>query len=320
MATTTFKLDIFEPPVEVRILIGAVTEKQLLNWAPFTNWASTLKHSLELQTQLDHTGNKHPFHEFPYTVKSVDIQAVDWFGKGKLGFVKLAAQIENEAKPNPQTLPGAAFLRGGSVAMLMILRPSDSNSERWVVMTDQPRIPAGSLRFWEIPAGMIDDATKKFSGTAAKEIKEETGLTVPERELINLTELALAGTQIDEGLEAAMYPSPGGCDEFIAIYLWEKVMDRQEIENMKGKLTGIRTQGERITVRILNYEELWKVGARDAKTLAAWSLYEALKRAKHPDLRDVGEIVEVATGRPSRTMKLKRPATTAGLDVPATDS
>jgi ADP-sugar diphosphatase len=36
----------------------------------------------------------------------------------------------------------------------------------------------------------------------------------------------------------------------------------------------------------LDYEQLWRVGARDAKTLAAWSLYEALKRARHPALID----------------------------------
>lgn len=309
-----FKLNVFSPPVDVRILTEHVTEEQLLNWKPFTAWAKTLKDSLELQTKLDREGEKHPFHKFPYTVRSVDIQAVDWFGRGKLGFVKLTAKIQNEA-PDPQTLPGAVFLRGGSVAMLMILRPSDSNSERWVVMTDQPRIPAGSLRFWEIPAGMIDE-NDDFAGTAANEIKEETGLVVPRRELINLTELALAGTEIDEGLEAAMYPSPGGSDEFIAIFLWEKVMDRQEIENMKGKLTGIRMQGERITVRILNYEELWRVGARDAKTLAAWSLYEALKRAKTPQLMAAGESVEVATGWSTRSKKLKRQKTAAPDSTP----
>jgi 8-oxo-dGTP pyrophosphatase MutT (NUDIX family) len=310
----TFKLKIFEPPVDVRIMTEHVTEVQLMNWPHFTNWAKTLKDSLELQTQLDHKGEKHPFHEFPYTLRSVDIQAVDWFGKGKLGFVKLTAKIQNEA-PEPQTLPGGIFLRGGSVAMLMILRPSDSITERWVVMTEQPRIPAGSLRFWEIPAGMIDDDTDDFSGTAAKEIRQETGLVVPRKELINLTELALADTKVDEALENAMYPSPGGCDEFIAIFLWEKVMDRQEIENMKGKLTGIRGEGENVTVRILNYEDLWRVGARDAKTLAAWSLYEALKRVKNPQLMDVGGTVDVATGRSTRSKRLKRKGT-AVIDKP----
>lgn len=167
--------------------------------------------------------------------------------------------------------------------MLMILRPSDANTERWVIMTEQPRIPAGSLRFMEIPAGMIDDKNT-FAGAAANEIKEETGLVVRESELIDLTELALRGMDENEVLQPAMYPSPGGSDEFIAIFLWEKVLDRQEIEDLRGKLTGLRTQGEKITVRILDYEQLWRVGARDAKTLAAWSLYEALKRARHPDL------------------------------------
>jgi hypothetical protein len=33
-----------------------------------------------------------------------------------------------------------------------------------------------------------------------------------------------------------------------------------------------------ITLRVVRYEHLWKEGARDAKTLAAWALYEALTR------------------------------------------
>lgn len=167
--------------------------------------------------------------------------------------------------------------------MLMILRPSDSNTERWVIMTEQARIPAGSLRFLEIPAGMIDGADN-FAGQAANEIREETGLVIHVSELRDLTKLALGKVARKEDLQAAMYPSPGGSDEYIAIFLWEKVMDRQEIEDLKGKLTGLRTQGEKITLRILDYEQLWRVGARDAKTLAAWSLYEALKRARTAEL------------------------------------
>lgn len=59
------------------------------------------------------------------------------------------------------------------------------------------------------------------------------------------------------------------------------MLDKQEIESLKGSSSGKRTgESERITVRILPYEDLWKFGARDAKTLAAWSLYESLKRSK----------------------------------------
>jgi len=34
-----------------------------------------------------------------------------------------------------------------------------------------------------------------------------------------------------------------------------------------------------ITLRVCDYEVLWKEGARDAKTLGAWALYEGLNRS-----------------------------------------
>jgi 8-oxo-dGTP pyrophosphatase MutT (NUDIX family) len=256
----------------------SVSKEQLLEFPAFKAWQNTLKSSLASQ----YSEQKHPFKKDPYTLRSVTVQSVDYFGPEKIGFVKINADVRNS---KGEYLPGIAFLRGGSVAMLMILRPSDSKNERWVVMTEQARIPAGSLRFMEIPAGMMDKSGT-FAGAAAKEIKEETGLEVKEKELIDLTQLALQEAGVSESLQQAMYPSPGGSDEFIAIFLWEKVLDRQEIEDLRDKLTGLRSRGEKITVRLLDYEDLWKVGARDAKTLAAWSLYEALKRARHEKLLD----------------------------------
>ncbi|KAH7412941.1 nudix hydrolase 14 [Cadophora sp. MPI-SDFR-AT-0126] len=276
----SFVLKDFEEPVPVTFGPGTkITANELRRFPAFITWRTALKESLEGQSLPTH-----PFHQNPYKLKSITIQSVDWFGP-KPGFVKLEALVENEKGPNSKNskLPGVVFLRGGSVAMLMILRPSDSNTERWVIMTEQPRIPSGSLRFLEIPAGMIDD-NKTFRGAAANEIQEETGLTVHANELQDLTKLALdqiEGSDHKEELQTGMYPSPGGCDEFIAIFLWEKVLERQEIESLKGRLSGKRTgDSEMITVRILPYEDLWKVGARDAKTLAAWSLYEALKRSR----------------------------------------
>lgn len=52
--------------------------------------------------------------------------------------------------------------------------PSDSAAEKHVILTVQPRIPAATLCFTELPAGMVDDGT--FSGAAAKEIQEELGM------------------------------------------------------------------------------------------------------------------------------------------------
>ncbi|KAF2643376.1 nudix hydrolase 14 [Massarina eburnea CBS 473.64] len=266
----TFILEGFPGDVEVT-LTPNITKEQLLGFPAFGIWRKAIQSNLSLQTEKDHA-----FHKDPYTLRSILVQSVDWFGKTKIGFIKLNAVIRNDKE---HSLPGISFLRGGSVAMLMILRPKDSRDERLVVMTQQPRIPAGSLSFWEIPAGMVDDAGT-FSGAAAKEIKEETGFDIPKSELIDLTALALQRSMIPETqtLQKAMYPSPGGSDEFIPIFLWEKELDRQEIEDLRGKLMGQRRQGEMITLRLCEYEDLWREGARDAKTLAAWALYEGLNR------------------------------------------
>lgn len=280
------QLDFFDKKVTL-FLPSTITKGELESHPAFKNWKSALHDNLALQESND----KHPFHEHPYTLRSIEVQSVDRFPpKNNIGFIKLNARIEREPMPAddrpdsknkiPKTLNGISFLRGGSVAMLMILRPKDSRDERYVVLTEQPRIPGGSLSFLEIPAGMLD-AEDNFGGAVAKEIEEETGFKIPLAELVDMTALALKDTNHPEkkSLQTAMYPSPGGCDEYIALFLWEKELDRQEIEDLKGRLTGERTQDEMITLHVREYEDLWREGARDAKTLAAWALYEGLNRS-----------------------------------------
>jgi 8-oxo-dGTP pyrophosphatase MutT (NUDIX family) len=154
----------------------------------------------------------------------------------------------------------------------------DDDKELYTIMTIQPRTAATSLAFAEIPAGMIDDHGT-FAGAAAQEIKEEAELEVRADELIDLT--ALTAEFVEDGsgeqLQKAMYPSPGGCDEFIPIFLWRKRLPRAQLEAMEGKLTGERDDGEMITLKIVKARDLWKVGFRDGKTLAAWALYSGLK-------------------------------------------
>lgn len=167
--------------------------------------------------------------------------------------------------------------------MLLILQPDDvpsnSESEKHVILTLQPRIPAGSLSLAELPAGMLDDAGT-FAGGAAKEIEEETGLKVPSSELINMTELALSGATSENGedLQQGVYPSPGGCDEFVPIFLWQKRVPRERMKEWQGKLTGLRDHGEKITLMLCPLERLWRQGGRDAKALAGWALYEGLRK------------------------------------------
>lgn len=167
--------------------------------------------------------------------------------------------------------------------MLLILQPDDvpsnTEDEKHVILTLQPRIPAASLSLAELPAGMLDD-DGTFAGGAAKEIKEETGLEVPLNELINMTELALSSTtsNTEEHLQKGIYPSPGGCDEYVPIFLWQKKIPRNQMKEWQGKLTGLRDHGEKITLILCPLENVWRHGGRDAKALAGWALYEGLRK------------------------------------------
>ncbi|OAA42822.1 NUDIX family hydrolase [Beauveria brongniartii RCEF 3172] len=255
-----------------------LAEDQLWSFKPFTRWMSTLSRSLALQSSADH-----PFRADPYALRSVTVQAFDLFGSSRVGFVKLAAVVSNRAG---ETLPAAALLRGPSVAMLVMLIPDDvpaDSDERYVVFTVQPRVPAGSLGFVELPAGMVDDSGH-FKGVAAQEIQEELGITIAEDALQCLSDLAAAEEQEEktagegEGLAAAMFPSAGGCDEYVTIYSHERRIPRSELQSWSGRLTGLRDHGEKITLRIVPMREAWKAGARDAKALGALALWEGLRR------------------------------------------
>ncbi|KAL6234969.1 hypothetical protein BDW75DRAFT_240666 [Aspergillus navahoensis] len=253
-----------------------LSKEDLSRFPAFRAWFATLRRALGRQ--------KHPSHEFhkdPYVLRKIEVQAVDFFKGGRLGFVKLKAEVSNAGG---ESLPGSVFLRGGSVGMLLLLQPDDvpsaSEEDKWAVLTIQPRIPAGSLGFSEIPAGMLDDSGA-FAGKAAEEIQEETGLTIPQSDLVDMTSLALQSVEEPEDgetLQKAVYPSPGGSDEFIPLFLCDKRMPRKDIEALQGRLTGLRQHGEKITLKVVPLKDLWKEGIRDGKTLAAWALYTGLKR------------------------------------------
>ncbi|KAI0487617.1 hypothetical protein F4859DRAFT_510186 [Xylaria cf. heliscus] len=278
MTTITLK----SPAISVSLPEG-FSEEQLLSFSPFTNWLKTLTTSLSLQ----HSNPKHPFHDDPYALRSITVQSYDIWGGKRVGFLKLQAEVTNSAG---ESLPGAVFLRGPSVGMLVMLIPDDApydDEERYVLLTIQPRIPAGSLAFAELPAGMVDDNAAaggsregKFAGTAAREIYEELGIEIPASELVCLSDLAAHDEEREEeeGLPSAMFPSAGGCDEYIPLYMHERRVPRDTLEEWTGKLTGLREDGEKITLKLVPMRDLWREGRRDAKALAALALWEGLRR------------------------------------------
>ena len=210
----------------------------------------------------------------------------------------MQAEIQNSSG---ESLPGVVFLRGGAVAVLVIVEEENEeeeegekeggDQERWTILTNQARIPAGVLRFLEIPAGMIDSAGN-VSGKAAQEIKEELGITINADKLVDLCALAEqmrreagregdVGTRVaeQERLQVGMYPSAGGSDEYVKLYAYVHRVGKGGVKELEGKVGGNREEGERIVLRVVKLKDLWWMAGRDAKALGAWALWKGLKDA-----------------------------------------
>ena len=178
-----------------------------------------------------------------------------------IGFAFVDADIFVNGKP----VPGAGFLRGGSVAILPVLKAQETGEE-FTLLTCQARVPKAEKRARESPAGMLDGVKKKFAGVAAKEMEEETGLIFAEEELEYL---------------GIMDPSMGGCDEDIRMFRGVKVMPAANIAELKGKLTGA-DENEAIVLEVLPMADFVKACLRseikDAK--AKCLLFHHLLAAK----------------------------------------
>ncbi|XP_075102721.1 nudix hydrolase 14, chloroplastic isoform X1 [Nicotiana tabacum] len=198
------------------------------------------------------------------SLRQVLIQGVDMFGK-RLGFLKFKADIID--KETGQKVPGIVFARGPAVAVLILL---DSEGETYAVLTEQVRVPVGRL-ILELPAGMLDDDHGDFAGTAVREVEEETGIHLNVHDMVDLTAF------LDASTGGRVFPSPGGCDEEISLFLYRGNVSKEKIQQLQGKETGLRDHGELIKVHVVPYDKLWRATA-DAKALTAIALYEMAKR------------------------------------------
>ena len=209
------------------------------------------------------------------TIKEVLVSAVDYFGP-RVGFLK----IEADAWFGGVRIPGICFLRGGAVSILVVLH---CEGEDYIILTRQPRIPVGRSGLLELPAGMLD-GSGNFLGVAAKELKEETGIILKAEDLSDLSAWALnsvstAATNIlkEQPPSRGIYMSGGGCDEFMRMMSVERDVTRAELDEMRGKATGVMEEGEVIVLEIVPYEIAWSV-CSDAKLLSSMFLYERKKR------------------------------------------
>jgi len=226
-------------------------------------------------------------------IKSLEIQSVDMFGPRRVGFIKLKAEayLVFNGEEIPRPVPGIALLRGDSVGILVVLSCEDG--KKYTVLVEQTRIPIGDVACLEMPAGMIDDENVKYA--AVKEMEEECGIILKKSDLICLT-------------SNKMLPSPGGCDEAIELYYFEKKVTVEELKEMEGRLHGKSDEGEHIQLQVVPFDEA-PDRTGDSKLLCAMFLYEEVISniipvsfrgndipIKHPRVRK--EIAEKAIATP----------------------
>jgi ADP-sugar diphosphatase len=197
-----------------------------------------------------------------FNIRSIEFQSVDIGNHGrqpKVRFIKFKADVvDADGKP----FAGIVFMRGGSVAILVIL---ECEGEEYTILTIQPRFPGGNFAFPEIPAGTLED-DGSFAGGAARELEEETGIKIKKEDLVDLTAL-IYGDKFK-----GVFPTVGGSDEFFRLFAFRMEVKRDYLENLQGKCMGLACENEQITLKVIKLDDL-AMEAPDAKALSALMLY-----------------------------------------------
>jgi len=79
-----------------------------------------------------------------------------------------------------------------------------------------------------------------------------------------------------KGKFSGIMPSPGGCDEYLKLFVYREEVSQAKITELEGKLTGVVEQGEYIKLRVLALDQLW-LQTCDVKAICSLYLYEKLK-------------------------------------------
>lgn len=198
------------------------------------------------------------FDQKEITLQEFHVTDVDFFGPvnpSRLGFVK-GFGIAHDAT-NGDAIPAIAFIRGGAVAVLIIVNVVETGA-KYVLLCKQLRFPSGGMKV-EACAGMVDHRTATVVGVAFNEVKEETGFVITESDLIQLGQIT---------------PSAGGCDEIIHLYAWETSINQEEFEEKQRKVYG---EGQYEKIKLLFYpfdkfdDVLDQIG--DVKAECCWRRY-----------------------------------------------
>lgn len=147
-------------------------------------------------------------------------------------------EVDAEDQKGEKLLP-IALLRGHFVSIVTVLIEQET-ANKYLLLVRQYRIANGEYTY-EHPAGMLDSQTDPWA-VAIKEIEEETGLKVSKEQLRLLNQKLL-------------YASPGLLDEGGYLFACEIEMPKNQIDELRDKITGAVGEREFIRTHICSIEE-----------------------------------------------------------------
>jgi ADP-sugar diphosphatase len=183
-----------------------------------------------------------------FTIEKIEFESVNFFGpllkdnfgkdipKSNVAFIKFNATV----KYGNFKVPGIVFMRGGCVAILIVVH---YQGRRYALLVRQARFAIGKGKYLEIPAGMLDHHGTYVSA-AATEVFQETG--------IRITENCIKNNRL-----GSIYPSPGACDEIIEMFYYDyHITDPEEFKSLHGRLTGNAHENEHIKCILVDLDDL----------------------------------------------------------------
>jgi 8-oxo-dGTP pyrophosphatase MutT (NUDIX family) len=178
----------------------------------------------------------------------IDVNTVSMFGPN-VGFVYINAHLTNAV--TKKFVPGVVHITGDSVAVLMNCNIETVVGSQ-ILLASQKRGPTGGDAL-ELPAGMKDKNTIK--GAIINEIKEETGLVIPD--IDKLTSLGW------------YWASQGRTNEKLHLFHCNITLTKEEFHTMQETIYGKIEENESISLKFVPISEAHKI--QDAKLEIALS-------------------------------------------------
>eukprot|EP00301_Raphidiophrys_heterophryoidea_P020987 c5544_g1_i1.p1 GENE.c5544_g1_i1~~c5544_g1_i1.p1 ORF type:complete len:307 (+),score=44.98 c5544_g1_i1:58-978(+) len=208
-------------------------------------------------------------------VTAVIFQCIIFDEADKIKFLKIDSKCYNVADyvawlqgtvPKIGAIPGISFMKGPTISVLIII-PED---EDYTILAVHPRVAVAELRVPEIPSGHFSPSGE-FSGPVAQLIDKTLQFKIDMKNLVDLTQLAFGDSF------RGVYPSAGGCDEYVRLFLYRhEGATKEQLKIWKQKCTGKMDDSNPLALKLCLLSDLWKESP-DAKSLTALGIFTRLK-------------------------------------------